>query len=135
MRKYLIALGCALGIACDPGAPSGPKIAFTSSACVNQDAPQAGTVRLTGGPGRILLEQRLSYVCCANIDIQLQRDGSQLRFVETNIGQVCRCQCNYDLTATATGLTAGTYQVQVLGVQYQAQPGAVLGQAEVVVTP
>jgi len=82
----------------------------------------------------IHIEQNLSYVCCAELALAAGREGAVLKVIETNVGQVCRCVCGYPVAADLTGLPAGTYTVEVWGVQYfDVHPLELLGRAEVTV--
>jgi hypothetical protein len=68
--------------------------------------------------GLIYMAQRLSYVCCAELALAAGRDGSVLKVVETNVGEICRCMCGYTVEAELNGLLPGTYTVEVWGVQF-----------------
>ncbi len=84
--------------------------------------------------GLIYITQRLQYVCCAELALAAGRDGSVIKVIETNIGQVCRCICGYTLTAELNGLRPGAYTIEVWGVQYvSGQPLELLGSAEVTI--
>jgi len=84
--------------------------------------------------GAIHVEQNLSYVCCAELALTAGRDGAVIKVVETNVGEVCRCMCGYQVTADLTGLSPGTYTVEVWGVQhFDVHPLELLGSAEVTI--
>ena len=84
--------------------------------------------------GAIHVEQNLSYVCCAELALAAGRDGSAIKIIETNVGEVCRCMCGYQLTADLTGMSPGTYTVEVWGVQhFDIHPLELLGRAEVTI--
>jgi hypothetical protein len=84
--------------------------------------------------GLVYITQRLRYVCCAELALAAGRDGSVVKVVETNIGEVCRCICGYTLEAELNGLQPGTYTIEVWGVQHAPdQPLELLGSAEVTI--
>jgi hypothetical protein len=113
-----------------------PELAYEVGEC-RQDIPAAkltswAGVEIATHDGAIHIEQRINYVCCAEIEVELQVEEQNVRIVETNVGQVCRCMCGYDLQAEVTGLPAGEYRVEVWGVQYkEVHPLERLGQATV----
>jgi hypothetical protein len=65
------------------------------------------------------MAQKLTYVCCAELELTLEREGSTIRIVERNVGEICRCMCEYLVEGEVTGLDPGTYEVQVWGVEYE----------------
>jgi len=84
--------------------------------------------------GAIHIEQNLSYVCCAELALTAGREGEVIKVIETNVGEVCRCMCGYPLTADLTGLSPGTYTVEVWGVQhFDVHPLELLGSGEVTI--
>ena len=61
-------------------------------------------------------------------------DGAVIKIVETNVGQVCRCTCGYELSVELNGLQPGTYTVEIWGVQYVPEhPLELLGSGEVTI--
>jgi hypothetical protein len=91
-------------------------------------------VEITVQEGAIHVEQKLAYVCCADLILAAGRDGEVIRLVETNVGEVCRCMCGYPVTADLTGLDPGAYTVEVWGVQhFDVHPLELLGSAEVTI--
>jgi hypothetical protein len=78
------------------------------------------------------VEQNLSYVCCAELEIAAGRSGDVIKLIETNVGEVCRCVCGYPVTARLTNLPTGTYTVEVWGVQHlDIHPLELLGSSQV----
>gem|GEM_PF-1099151 len=65
----------------------------------------------------IKISHDLPYTCCANITLDLERDGNSLKIIETNIGEVCRCMCGYRIDAEITGLNSGKYDLEIWGVK------------------
>jgi hypothetical protein len=94
--------------------------------------PEWAKVEITVQDGVVQVEQNLSYVCCAELEIAVGRSGNAIKLIETNVGEVCRCMCGYPVTARLTGLPAGTYTVEVWGVQYlDVHPLELLGSSQV----
>ncbi len=62
---------------------------------------------------------RIPYVCCADIvaSVMFDPELSTLRIIEANRGEVCRCNCGYEMRGRVTGLTEGEYAVEFWGVQ------------------
>ena len=91
-------------------------------------------MEITVQDGAIHIEQNLSYVCCAELALAAGQDEAVIKVVETNVGQMCRCMCGYQLAADLTGLSPGTYTVEVWGVQhFDAHPLELLGRGEVTI--
>lgn len=69
--------------------------------------------------GQIIVAQTIAYVCCADIKVALGWDGDArtIKFIESNLGEVCRCLCAYPMQATVGPLPTGTYRLEVWGVQ------------------
>jgi hypothetical protein len=94
--------------------------------------PEWEKVEITVQDGDIHVEQNLSYDCCAELEIAAGQSGDVIKLIETNVGQVCRCVCGYPVTARLTNLPAGTYTVEVWGVQLLGlHPLELLGSSEV----
>jgi len=84
--------------------------------------------------GLVYITQRLNYVCCAELALAAGHDGAVIKIVETNVGQVCRCTCGYELSVELNGLQPGTYTVEIWGVQYvPMHPLELLGSGEVTI--
>ena len=91
-------------------------------------------VEISVRDGAVHIEQNVSYVCCAELALAAGRDGDIIRLIETNVGQVCRCMCGYPVTVNLTNLPAGTYTVEVWGVQHlDVHPLELLGSGEVTI--
>ena len=91
-------------------------------------------VEVTVQDGAIHIEQNLSYVCCAELALAAGREGTTIKVIETNIGEVCRCMCGYQVAADLTELSPGAYTVEVWGVQhFDVHPLESLGRAEVTI--
>ncbi|MDY6877650.1 MAG: hypothetical protein SWK90_15820 [Chloroflexota bacterium] len=91
-------------------------------------------VEVTIQDGTIHIEQNLSYVCCAELALAAGQDGTVIKIIESNSGEVCRCMCGYKLTADLTGMSPGTYTVEIWGVQhFDVHPLELLGQSKVTI--
>ena len=103
----------------------GYPVTLTSEVGECEESPQPGqalhdwaNVQVTVQDGVVQVQQHLSYVCCAEVVLSVGQDGNNIKLVETNVGEVCRCECGYNINASLSGLPSGTYIVQVWGVQY-----------------
>jgi len=113
-----------------------PKLTYTVGECRQDISPDKlkswAKVEISAAGGVVKVTQNIDYVCCAKIEAQIEAEGPVIKIVETNVGQVCRCMCGYELQAKIAGLPTGTYTIQVWGVQYQdAHPLEQLGEAEI----
>jgi len=89
-------------------------------------------VEITVQDGVIHISQDVNYVCCAEFGLNLEQDGDLIKIIETNEGEICRCMCRYHIDAQVSGLSRGTWWVEVWGVQYEdVHPLELLGKAEV----
>ena len=114
---------CAVVLGCrDPG-PPGATLAYSVGGCAEESdvtrATDLGEVRIVSRGGGIHVEQRLNYVCCADIVVTLEQAENTIRLVEKNDGEICRCICEYEVEAEISGLDPGVYEVEVWGVEYQ----------------
>ncbi len=111
-----------------------PRLDYEVSECLR--AGMGGEdeyLKLTPTANGIHLEQLVSYVCCAEIELDIVRDGNVIRVNEKNVGDVCKCICDYEIEADITVLQ-GTYQVEVYGVEYpEMHPLALIGTGVVTV--
>ena len=127
LALLLLAAGCT---------PAQAHFSYTLTGC-DPNIPMAelaswAGVEIQARNGVIHVQQRIAYVCCADIRVSLEQEGSTLRVIERNEGEVCRCMCGYQATMEISGLPAGRYQVQVWGVEYpDVHPLELLGEATV----
>lgn len=132
----VLVTGCGKQPVVQPQSVEEPEFAYTVGEC-RDDIPPAklqSWAKFDVGveDGVVVVNQYIDYVCCAEIDAELQVEGRVIKIVETNVGQVCRCLCGYELHAEISNLPAGTYTVQVWGVQYQEDhPLEQLGEAQI----
>lgn len=103
-----------------------PPLRFTHTAADTCDAsvqPSAlndwAGVTVTPTVGGAQFVQRISYVCCAQVEASLGWDmeSRTLRIVEYNAGEICRCMCGYTMTGEIAGLDPGAYTLEIWGVQ------------------
>jgi hypothetical protein len=129
-------VGLVLLVACSTAPPAKPALNYTIGGCEEEiETTRSGTggeVEISVEDGIINVEQRLTYVCCAGLSLSLEQEGNTLKVIETNVGEICRCICEYHVEANIADLAPGTYQVQVWGVQYEdVHPLGLLGEATV----
>jgi hypothetical protein len=119
----LCAFMCAVVMACSTPSPLGATLAYSVGGCAEQSdvtrAADLGEVRIVSRGGAIHVEQRLNYVCCADIVVRLEQDENTIKLMEKNDGEICRCICEYDIEAEISALDPGLYVVEVWGVEYQ----------------
>ena len=82
------------------------------------------SVKLSTGPSSIKIIHNLSYVCCADIIVSLEPieyrgDYMLLRIIERNVGEICRCICEYEIIIKIADLEPGRYKVELYGVEYE----------------
>ena len=128
--------GMALLVACSTASPTKPAFNYSIGGCEEEiEATRSGNggeVEITVEDGIVHVEQRLTYVCCAGLSLAVEQEGNTLKLIETNVGEICRCICEYHVEANISDLAPGTYQVQVWGVQYEdVHPLELLGEGTV----
>jgi len=100
-----------------------PDLSFDVGPCDETIAPGAlqdwAGVEIAARGSVIHVDQRLPYVCCAELALSAGRDGDVIRVIETNVGDICRCMCGYAVTIELTGLPPGTYTIEIWGIQHQ----------------
>ncbi len=120
-----------------------PGLTYETGACdqsvVPEDLQTWAGADMEPVAGGFRFTHRVSYVCCADVVPALGWDSTEtpgtLRVVETNLGEVCRCMCGYELTGEVGGLEPGSYTVEFWGVQkYDVHPLELLASVEVVVS-
>ena len=75
----------------------------------------------------IKLLHHLSYVCCADMVVNLQaiekhENYTLLRIVEKNVGEICRCICDYEIEIRISNLAPGRYRLEIYGVEFEDVP-------------
>jgi hypothetical protein len=126
----LVAAGCATPEA------GRPAMTYSVGGCNEQSettrATAAGEVQIVGQGDTIHVSQELNYVCCAELVLTMAQQDTTIRLLEKNVGELCRCMCDYEVEADITGLTTGVYEVEVWGVEYQdVHTPELLGQATI----
>ncbi len=87
---------------------------ITISPCVsNPNMTSFLYVNLSRG---VVVRHKLSYVCCANLTVTPIIEGTTLKIYENNIGEFCRCICNYNINITSN--IDYIRKVEVYGVKY-----------------
>ena len=63
--------------------------------------------------------QRITYTCCADIvpAVSLNAETQTIYIIESNLGEVCRCNCGYELQGEVTDISPGNYRVEFWGIQ------------------
>jgi hypothetical protein len=124
LSKALVCAGlCLVLIGCSGSGTTPLALEYTVGGCADESetsrADATNEVKITGSVDAIRLEQRLTYVCCAELELTVEREGNTLRIMETNVGEICRCMCEYFVEAEVSGLNPGEYDVEVWGVRYE----------------
>ncbi len=128
-------LGCLLVlVACSSPAPTSSTLDYSIGGCEEEmeatRADDGGEVEVTVEDGVVHIEQKLVYVCCAELALTVKHEGNTVKVIETNIGELCRCICEYHVEANIADLAPGTHRMQVWGVKYQdVHPLELLGEA------
>jgi len=135
-RLAVFLLTCFLAVACTTPELGSPRLEYTVGGCgeesQNSRAVTGGEVEIVGQGDTIHVSQKLSYVCCAELELTTEQEGSTVRLLEKNTGEVCRCMCDYEVEADIAGLSPGVYQVEVWGVEYEdVHTPELLGQATI----
>ena len=135
-RVTLCVLVCTLAVACAASESTSPELVYTVSGCAEEydtsRAAAADELQIMVRGDAIHVGHRLSYVCCAELLLRVEQEGNTIRIVEQNVGEMCRCLCDYDVEADITGLGSGVYRVEVWGVEYEdVHRPELLGQATV----
>jgi len=124
LSKTLMCAGlCGVLMGCSGFGTTRPALEYAVGGCTDEsDTSRGGVtseVEITSNADAIHLEQRLTYVCCAELELTLEREGNAIRIMETNVGEICRCMCEYYIAAEVSGLGPGEYDVEVWGVEYE----------------
>jgi len=117
-------------------AVSTPQLNFAVSECNEKTKiDNTNLVTITSNGDQVLVEQDAGYVCCAKIGMEVKQEGTLLKIIETNTGDMCKCICGYYASAQVSGLAPGIYHVQVWGIQFKdVQDLKLLGEADVTIT-
>ena len=136
LRAMQCGFFCAAAVACASSEPASPALIYAVGGCVEEAdtarAARVGDVLIVGEGSAIRVEHRLTYVCCAELVLTVEQEGNTIRITESNVGEMCRCLCDYDVEADVSGLEPGVYDVQLWGVEYQdAHAPELLGHASI----
>ena len=119
---------------------SPPKLSYQVLGCIDRRAGELSRARstslanLTILDSRVRIAHKLTYVCCADIVVELNsseriEDYTVLRILERNIGEVCRCICTYTVLIELSDLRPGRYKIEIYGVEHEATPARKLWEA------
>jgi hypothetical protein len=119
-----------------PAGMDQPRLSYQTGPCNETSVTELkDELTFSSAPGMIRFDQQARYVCCAKIDMALQKQGSLLKVTEINTGKVCKCICGYHLQGQIEELPPGSYQVQVWGIQFQESiESKLLGESTVTLT-
>ncbi len=95
------------------------SLQYAISGCDSSKGAGISSSSLYSENNYIILKQRLSYVCCANLTIDWEKNGYNIKIKEINTGEVCKCVCAYNVNARLGPLERGTYSVELYGVDYK----------------
>jgi|GEM_PF-4878989 len=115
-----------------------PQITYTVSSCMHEPEGLNASVTIYSKEGKVFVEQIASYVCCANITLETKIDDSTeiptIKIFEKNKGEICKCICNYNITAEIYNLTENIYNVEIYGIEYpNVHPFELLGSQQLTV--
>jgi len=135
-RAVMCVMVCILTATCTTPDAGRPTLTYSVGGCSEQSettrAATDGEVQIVGEGDTIHVVHKLSYVCCAELELTTKQEGSTIRLLEKNTGEICRCMCDYEVEADITGLSPGVYQVEVWGVEYEdVYTPELLGQATI----
>jgi hypothetical protein len=127
---------CFLAASCATPDAGRPTLTYSVGGCSEQSettrAAADGEVQIVGEGDTIHVAHKLTYVCCAELVLTTEQEDNTIRLLEKNTGEICRCMCDYEVEADITGLSAGVYQVEVWGVEYEdVHTPELLGQATI----
>jgi len=101
------------------------KFSYAVSPCNYEDKETFTNITIL--EDTVLVHQKLSYVCCANITLRYEINGTTLNIYEDNKGEICRCICNYEIKASIPAKNIG--KVQIYGIYYpEAHPYELIGE-------
>lgn len=114
MRFLLLALA-AVSLGCLQS--GGPSMEYVVRPCEIDDASAYGFSMNSSGES-IMIHQKQSYVCCANVTLYMKAEGDTIRIYEDNAGEMCRCICPFEADIEIAG-ARGFGRVEVYGIRYK----------------
>lgn len=75
-----------------------------------------GALHLTPTPGGLLMYHLANHRCCQTFEVEAKVEASHVTLTESFSGGACECACSSELRFSL-GLTSGTYEVVVLGIE------------------
>ena len=126
------------------GSPQ-PTLSYEVGGCLDRSQGEItrgqhlpSEVEVSVGDSSVKLLHHLRYVCCAEIRVELEYVGGSgdekvIRVLEENVGDFCRCICDYDVALKISNLQPGKYRVEIYGVKYEDMPIEKLWEGEVLI--
>ncbi|MBN1786166.1 MAG: hypothetical protein JW825_04160 [Candidatus Methanofastidiosa archaeon] len=90
-------------------------IEFYSSGCIDATR-EAGHTKAYVEDGSLIIDHEMEYYCCAVLEMEAFMDDGTISIYLINVGDVCRCICNYNVRASVHDLPKGDYHVRLCGV-------------------
>lgn len=103
---------------------TGPTVRTHVSGCLTDrglPAPAAAAqecerIDVTAGIETVVMRHEgATFNCCSEVSVDAEIDGSNIRFLEREVGEPCHCECPFNLAASVEDLPAGRYTVEVRG--------------------
>ncbi|MDW8076179.1 MAG: hypothetical protein RMJ14_00865 [Nitrososphaerota archaeon] len=91
------------------------------ASCENTEIDQ---VSLEVKENYVYLKHTMLYPCCANFSVVLDEESlgrGVVAIKEKNVGEICRCICQYTIDVQIGPLSKGKYDIQIWGVEFQDQ--------------
>jgi eight-cysteine-cluster-containing protein len=114
------------------------KLSFRVSDCMKNSSRAPATIEVDSIGGYIFLNQHLSYVCCAKVIVSyeiLESHPPMIKITEKNAGEMCRCECEYDIEARLGPFEKGEYVIQIWGVEFRDTPTSLLFEKSMTIVP
>ncbi len=120
-----------------------PTLSYEVGGCLSKSVGEIkrgqeleSDVEVSVGDSSIKLLHHLRYVCCADIVVEIKSvekegDYTVIKILEKNVGEMCRCICEYEITMKISGLKPGKYKLEIYGVEYEDMPVEKLWEGEV----
>jgi hypothetical protein len=106
---------------------SGKEFSYSITGCdIEKGSAGVNSTLIHVKDGTIILNQTLSYYCCAALELTLKKKENQYTITEANRGKACRCTCDHTINAAVKTPGKGKYDVTVVGVAFQKHKGGTL---------
>ncbi|MHC1604441.1 MAG: hypothetical protein ACXQTP_00515 [Candidatus Methanofastidiosia archaeon] len=95
-----------------------PALNYTISDCLRQpeNTKKIEKIQVCAKKGEIIVYHLLTYVCCAEIELKTTVHDNVITIEEINNGDICKCICDYMVSADITNLESGRYTLIIKGV-------------------